>query len=103
MLNIKRFKTGNWQENCYIVQNSSNDGLIIDPGENYDEIAEYINENKINVLAIINTHAHYDHIGAVSILKDALEIPFYLHSKDSRLLKSANLYSALFDGQQKNT
>jgi glyoxylase-like metal-dependent hydrolase (beta-lactamase superfamily II) len=103
LLNIKRFKTGNWQENCYIVQNSSNDGLIVDPGENYDEISEYINKNNINVLAIINTHAHYDHIGAVSILKDTLEIPFYLHSKDSRLLKSANLYSTLFDGEQKIT
>ena len=100
MLNIKRFKTGKWRENCYIVQDSLNNGLIIDPGENCDKIMEYLNNNKINILAIINTHGHYDHIGAVSVLKHKLKTPFYLHSKDNRLLKSANLYRALFEGKQ---
>ena len=99
MLNIKTIKTGKWRENCYIIFNSSNNGLIIDPGGNHAEIIEYINENKINVLAIINTHAHYDHIGAVAILKETFKIPFYLHSKDKRLLRSANLYRALFESE----
>ena len=103
MLNIKTIKTGKWRENCYIVNNFSKNGLIIDPGDNYDKITEYISENNINVLAIINTHAHYDHIGVVSILKKTLEIPFYLHSKDNRLLKSANLYKTLFEGEQSIT
>jgi hydroxyacylglutathione hydrolase len=49
------------------------------------------------VLAIINTHAHYDHIGAVQYLKNKYQLPFFLHSADSRLLKSANLYARLFD------
>lgn len=100
MLNIKTIKTGKWRENCYIVYNLSKSGLIIDPGDNYNEIIKYINNYNINVLAIINTHAHYDHISAVSTLKDTLEVPFYLHSKDKRLLKSANLYRILFDGEQ---
>jgi len=90
-------KTGKWCENCYVVHNSSKEGLIIDPGENRDEIIKHINKNNINVLAIINTHAHYDHIGAVSILKDTLETSFYLHSKDKRLLRSANLYKTIFE------
>jgi hydroxyacylglutathione hydrolase len=99
-LNIKTIKTGKWRENCYVVHNLSTSGFIIDPGENYNEIIKYINNNNINILAIINTHAHYDHICAVSTLKDTLEIPFYLHSKDERLLKSANLYRMLFEGEQ---
>ena len=100
MLNIKTIKTGKWRENCYIIHNLSKSGLIIDPGENYNEIIKYINNYNINVLAIINTHAHYDHICAVSTLKETLKIPFYLHSKDNRLLKSANLYRMLFEGEQ---
>ena len=100
MLNIKTIKTGKWRENCYVVHNISKSGFIIDPGENYNEIIKYINNYNINILAIINTHAHYDHICAVSTLKDTLEIPFYLHSKDKRLLKSANLYRMLFEGEQ---
>ena len=100
MLNIKTIKTGKWRENCYIVYDLSKSGFIIDPGDNYNEIIKYINNYNINVLAIVNTHAHYDHISAVSTLKDTLEVPFYLHSKDKRLLKSANLYRILFEGEQ---
>ena len=100
MLKIKTIKTGKWLENCYIVHNFSNNGLIIDPGGNYNLIIDHITKNNIDVLAIINTHAHYDHIGAVSTLKETLEIPFYLHSKDNRLLKSANLYRTFFEGEQ---
>jgi len=99
MLNIKTIKTGKWRENCYVVHNISKSGLIIDPGKNHDEIIKHKDKNNINVLAIINTHAHYDHIGAVSSLKDTLEVPFYLHSKDVRLLKSANLYRVLFESE----
>ena len=99
-MNIKTIKTGKWRENCYVVHNLSKSGFIIDPGDNYNEIIKYINNYNINILAIINTHAHYDHICAVSTLKDTLQIPFYLHSKDKRLLKSANLYRMLFEGKQ---
>lgn len=100
LLNIKTFKTGKWSENCYIIHSISNSGLIIDPGANHDEINFYITQKKIHALAIINTHAHYDHIGAVSKLKEILNIPFYLHNKDMRLLKSANLFRALFDSKK---
>ena len=99
MLSIKTYKTGKWWENCYIVHNSLKSGLIIDPGENHDEICRHIKEKNIKALAIINTHAHYDHIGAVATLKDTLRIPFYLHSKDKRLLNSTNLYRALFESE----
>ena len=98
-MNIKTIKSGKIQENCYIVYDSSNDGLIIDPGENHDEIASYIKEKDINALAIMNTHAHYDHIGAVKYLQDELNVPFYLHSSDEQTLKRANLLRILFEGK----
>jgi len=87
------------QENCYIVYDSSNDGLIIDPGESYNKICSYIKENNVNPLAILNTHAHYDHIGGVKYLQDELNVPFYLHSSDEQTLKRANLLRILFEGK----
>ena len=54
----------------------------------------------MEVHAILNTHAHYDHIGAVEYLKSKYSIPFYLHSNDEKLLKSANLYIKIFDGTE---
>jgi glyoxylase-like metal-dependent hydrolase (beta-lactamase superfamily II) len=71
--------------------------LIIDPGSEGKSIIQYIEDNNINVSAIVNTHAHYDHIGAITKLKDKFLIPFFLHSEDEKLLKTANLYAKLFD------
>ena len=99
-MKVKTIKSGKIKENCYVVYDSSDNGLIIDPGENRYEIANYINEKDINVLAIINTHAHYDHIGSVKYFQDSLKIPFYLHSLDERTLKSANLLKIIFEGEK---
>ena len=72
--------------------------MIIDPGSDAKRINEFIKVNNMNVCAILNTHAHYDHIGAITKLKDKFSTPFFLHSKDEKLLKTANLYKVLFDG-----
>ena len=99
-INIKQIPNGKWNENCYIVNNVENDALIIDPGSDEKSIITYIELNKFNVIAILNTHAHYDHIGAISSLKDKFSVPFFLHSNDKKLLKSANLYATLFEGSE---
>jgi hydroxyacylglutathione hydrolase len=101
LLSIKTIKTGRWRENCHIIQNSSKSALIIDPGPGCcNEILSLINVGGVKALAILNTHAHFDHIGSVADLKKILKIPFYLHSKDKKLLRSANLYRVLFEEEQ---
>ena len=97
-INIKLIPTGKWKENCYIISNSTGDALIIDPGDDKQIIEKYIDNNDLKVSAILNTHAHYDHIGAVKYLKDKYHSLFFLYSADERLLRSANLYVKLFDG-----
>ena len=97
-ITIEQVITGKWKENCYIVYNSNKETLIIDPGSNANIITQYVKDNDLKTLAILNTHAHYDHIGGIYELKEAFIIPFYLHSEDQKLLDSANLYRAIFDG-----
>lgn len=97
---IKQISTGVWKENCYIISNSANQGLLIDPGAEAKKIDNYIIKNRIKLLAIINTHGHYDHIGAVSFFKKKYSLPFYLHSKDEKLSKSANLYVKIFESKK---
>jgi len=99
LLHIKTIKTGKWLGNCYLLNNSNNNGVIIDPGNNADDIISYVENSNISIKAILNTHAHYDHIGAVQSLKETFSVPFFLHSKDLKLLKSANLYQKLFEGE----
>lgn len=99
-INIKQIPNGAWKENCYIVNNNRGEGLIIDPGSEEKGIIGFIEEHQLNIKAILNTHAHYDHIGAVKHIKDKYNVPFFLHSKDEKLLKSANLYAKLFEGDR---
>ena len=99
-IEIKKIVNGKWRENCYIVKNgSSKNAIIIDPGSAAEQIANYTLTHNLKILAIVNTHAHYDHIGAVVDLKEKFSIPFYLHSQDLKLLKHANLYRQIFDGE----
>lgn len=99
-MTIKGIVNGKWAENCYIIS-ANNKAIVLDPGGNVDVISKYLNENKLELCAIINTHAHFDHVVAVADIKEIYQIPFYLHSKDERLLKSANLYMSLFEGESK--
>lgn len=99
MYRIKSIVNGKWEENCYIVSNDDS-AVIIDPGGNAEQVEEYVRENNLKVHAVINTHAHFDHIGAVAELASVYQSPFYLHSGDLRLLRSANLYMTLFMGEK---
>lgn len=99
-ITIQRIINGRWAENCYIIS-AENKALIIDPGGNLDTMHAYFKANKLSLSAIINTHAHFDHVASVADMTKIYQCPFYLHSKDERLLKSANLYMNLFEGEAK--
>ncbi len=70
--------------------------LIIDPGTNAGAFRSLIEQRACRPCAILNTHAHYDHIGSVSALMEAYDIPFYLHKDDAALLRQANIYRVMF-------
>ena len=94
---IKCFINGSWKENCYILCYSSN-AIIFDPGDCYHLIVDFLCSKNLTPVAILNTHAHFDHITSVYELQEKYNIPFYLHSNDKKLLKTANLYMKLFGG-----
>jgi hydroxyacylglutathione hydrolase len=97
---IEPFTNGRWRQNCYIVGSEENDALIIDPGSDAEAIVEILSTRDWRPLAIINTHAHYDHIGAVASLMEQFNVPFYLHGGDIELLRRANLYRLAFGARE---
>jgi len=99
-LDVITFVNGKWRENCYLVVNQNRDAMIIDPGGRLDDVCALVEENNWRLHGIVNTHAHYDHIGAVAGLQERYQIPFYLHSADVNLLKRANLYRMLFESRE---
>ena len=96
MISFKKITNGILKENCYVFTSKHKEAIIFDPGGDFELIKSYITKNSLKPLAILNTHAHFDHIGAVSQLKKYFSIPFYLHSQDFKLLKSANIYLKFF-------
>ena len=88
-LYIKTIVTGPFQENSYLLTDKlSKKCVLIDPGDEAQKIINYINEKHIIPIAIINTHAHLDHIGAISEIKAVYSIPFYLHIEEKPILDS---------------
>ncbi|MHC5247984.1 MBL fold metallo-hydrolase [Enterococcus sp. LJL90] len=76
-MEILQIKTGIAEENCYLVSNEEN-LLIIDPGEDALVISEEIKKLQRKPIAILLTHTHYDHIGAVEDLRALYHIPVYV-------------------------
>ena len=73
-MNIETIKVGPLQTNCYIL-NFNGKALVIDPGDDYYILKRYLMEK--NIEAVLVTHGHDDHIGAVSSIVDAHNVPVY--------------------------
>jgi hydroxyacylglutathione hydrolase len=97
---VTTFVNGKWRQNCYLIANELRQALIVDPGSDAEAISDLVRELGVHPVAILNTHAHYDHIGAVSGLLQRYSIPFFLHGLDAKLLKQANLYKILFESKK---
>ncbi len=81
----KTLVLGDYQVNCYLVSDEEGRGVIIDPGYEADRILRAVKEGNLDIKAIFLTHGHFDHIGAVKPLAQALNCPVYLHPKEVTL------------------
>jgi len=91
MLKIEQMELGPVQTNCYIVSNHGKQALIFDPGEEAVKIKGLLKKRGLTPLAILLTHAHFDHIGAVDELRELYKIPVYLHTLEKDWLGRPNL------------
>ena len=78
MLYYKRIVTEFLDENAYILYNDDNECVIIDPGFGFDLINSFITSNSLKPLAILATHAHFDHIASASSFIKEYNIDLYL-------------------------
>jgi len=85
---------GSLEVNCYILaQDKNSQAIIIDPGAEARKIRKVLEAHGLKPAFIINTHGHYDHIGA----DDQFGVPVYAHKEDVALLRDPKLnLSGLF-------
>lgn len=94
MLKIERLELGPFAVNCYLYFDSqTQDAIIIDPGDSAGVIITKVRELNINPLAILLTHGHGDHIGAVTEVKNTFKLPLYIGRGEEPMLAdpSANV------------
>ncbi|MEX5284366.1 MBL fold metallo-hydrolase [Selenomonas sputigena] len=98
-LEMEMFVVGSLGVNCYILYNEKDHlGVAIDPGGDGEILLRYLEDKKIELIAILNTHAHVDHIGAVDFLRDKTGARFYVHEADAPMLSDSKLNLSAFMG-----
>lgn len=95
-MKIKKMVLGNLHTNAFIVSNH-NECLIIDPGDNGKKINNYIESEELQVTAILLTHGHFDHMGAVDYLYHKYHCPIYIHQEDIVMLKDPKINLSFFE------
>ena len=83
MLNIKTLPLGENQTNCYLVWGGNSERcILIDPGYAPDYILEQVDLLDKSVEAILLTHCHFDHVGAVQKIAEKTGCPVYVNKKE---------------------
>ena len=86
-IRVKKLTVGPVRTNCYIVyKEDRKEAVIIDPGDEPEEIGRKITEYGVVPQAILLTHGHFDHIGAAEPLKRKYDIPVYAYEAEREIL-----------------
>ena len=72
------------------------EGVIVDPGDEVDELLEAAKRHGLSIKSILLTHAHLDHITGVAKAKTALGVPIWLHEKDNFLYEQVVQQGMMF-------
>lgn len=77
-MDVRMFTVGPVAENCFVVRRDGADrAVVVDPGEEAERLVGAIDELGLTVEAILLTHTHFDHVGAVAPLARATGAPVY--------------------------
>ena len=83
-MEINKIVTGALDENCYVISDDKT-CLVVDPGDDFENIKEIIGDKK--VLAVLITHSHFDHIGALRN---------FLKKKSVKIFKKSRIIQKLY-------
>jgi hydroxyacylglutathione hydrolase len=91
----KVIPVGPLQCNCSIIgDETTHEAMVIDPGDNIEDILAVIREHRLEVKQIVITHAHIDHVGGAMKLRAATGAPILLNQNDYALLKMLDVQAA---------
>lgn len=90
MLNVRRFPVGPFEANAYLVWDAApGEALLVDAGAEAERLLEELSTRGLELTAILQTHAHGDHIAALPAIVAATGAPVYVHADAEPMLASA--------------
>ena len=85
-MRIHTFPLGPLETNCYLLVEGS-EAVAIDPGGNPASLVQYLSANKLKLVAILDTHLHFDHVLGNADLAAATGAPIYANNLDDFLVR----------------
>jgi hydroxyacylglutathione hydrolase len=100
-MDFKRFHTlPAFGTNTWLVWDiDSRKAILVDPGAPLQKIISYVNTNNLEIIAIVNTHGHADHIGGNEFFQNAWKVPIYIHKLDANKLTDPQKNLSSFMGR----
>ena len=84
---LEGFPVGPVQANCYLFgDDAAGEMFVIDPGDEPERVLAAVRRQRARVVAIVNTHAHFDHVQAVDAVRAETAAPFWIHEGEREVL-----------------
>lgn len=99
-LQILEYNVGDIGTNCYLLVNTgTKETIIVDPGGDAPMLEKHIAQNSLNPVAILLTHAHYDHAHHAGVLKNRYQIPVYIHEEERETMSDVRVNASMMFGR----
>ncbi|NLI13076.1 MBL fold metallo-hydrolase [Pelotomaculum propionicicum] len=94
---FRGLSVGAMDSNCYIIGDQG-EGIVVDPGAEAKRILKAIDNLGLKIKAIVLTHGHIDHIGALAEVQDATGAEVWIHAEDAQQLTDASKNLSIYVG-----
>ena len=99
-MRVLEYNVGAIGTNCYLIENTgTKETIIVDPGGDAPMLQRHIKEMELVPVAVFLTHAHYDHAHHAKRIKEAYQIPVYVHEAERDTLTDTYINASMMFGE----